>query len=212
MTNREVIVGKRNKRRARQASSAKVMNLIKSYIGNVAEHKAYNYSASGVTFSNTGTVSNISENIIQGDGVGQRSGNKVLITRLRVKVGGQCQGAGPDSCRYILAADMNALANYPVWTDLMDSTNIVSQYTVNYGTTGHRFKVLWDKTFTISPTGNYIYHHEFQIKRRHAVQYYASGVGASAAAPGALYMFTIDSNGTNPTVHSWTVQLYYTDI
>jgi hypothetical protein len=133
-----------------------------------------------------GSVSHVSA-IAQGDGLGNRSGDKVYIEH--VKFGVNFLATGTNNTRIILFTDKHNSNTTPVVSDILISPAVSALYNPLTITQQKRFRILMDKCFSFSINGTQAATHYKTIKVNAPA--YFLGSAATTFAAGTVWMLTI---------------------
>lgn len=161
------------------------------------------------TVDSTGSVTHVTD-IAQGDGEGTRTGNSIFCRALNWKgqVFRTTSGNALQSFRIMVVQDGQQITDSgPGVTDILESATVYSH--LNKNTVG-RFKVLYNRVFLMSSTGELGKNVNINIPMRHHVRY--NGSATSDIAKGGLYVLLLsDQSSTNyPSIQS-ELRLSYHD-
>ncbi len=180
---------------ARQNRKPTQSRQIRQVLENTAETKRLQFIDNTNLISNTGTVVNISNNIVQGDDISTRTGNQVralrqwLYVRFTALVTSQ-------SARIIWFKDNTNRGTTPAVTELLQSATITSPY-APASMQQRRFTIFKDFTLDCNIAGEAIKSREFHHVKRHMIYYNGAAAVATANGPGATFLLIIgnDSSG-----------------
>lgn len=151
--------------------------------------------------SSGGYVSSLC-NVPQGDGGEARDGRSVKCTSIQLRAGYALNGAASaTSVRTILVVDMQNQGTDPNVTDILDTASTVSN--LNIASFPGRFKVIYDRTSTISVTG--AQRTEFKHYKKLNFHLKFEGAAGSTVTKNPLYLLLISNEATNtPSVNVHT--------
>lgn len=190
-------------------SNPNVRKVVKSILDSRVEHKQAVFDFTASTLS-AGVVTNISEAIVQGDGVDQRSGNQIIVESIDYHMTSIAVAEATSTLRVILFIDRINIGSRPVVTDVLSVANPSSSYQVQ-GRVQNRYKILSDFFLLTSKatgsfstgTGNGVRsglpevataYHKLRLKDK--VFYNAATAVATANGKGAIHMLFIDTANT----------------
>lgn len=204
--------------------SSNVRQVVKSILDSKAEHKqaVFDFSASSLA---AGVVTDLTEAIIQGDGVDQRSGNQIVVQQIDFHMTSIAAVEKTSCLRCILFVDRINIGSRPVVTDVLSVANPSSSFAQS-GRVQNRFKILADFYLkTSSATAAFVagsgsgitsglpkvdtcYH---KIRLNDKVFYNAATAVAGANGKGAIHMIFIDISDS-ATTYRLGMNIAYTDI
>ncbi len=167
---------------------------IRQVLENTAEVKRLQFIDNTNTISNTGTVVNISNNIVQGDDISTRTGNQVRALRQWLYVRFTAI-TDSQSARIIWFKDNTNRGTTPAVTELLQSATITSPY-APASMQQHRFTIFKDFTLNCSLNGELIKSAEYMHNKRHMIYYNGAAAVASANGPGATFILIIGNVST----------------
>lgn len=197
------------KRRAMSRSNTTIASEVRSIITAMAEKKVYTQSATGTSVVTTGTVINVSNNIVEGDELNQRTGQTIRLQRLRFLFRGTAVTTSA-SVRFILLRDMFNTGVTPAVTDFLSSNNWISAYRDNRQMQQHQFKVIKDLTMDLNVAGENVITKQYDVLAKGLIQYNGASSVATANGHGSLFLIVIGNAIT--TSYDYTIQMVYTDI
>lgn len=130
----------------RPVTHQQVRSMIRGSLATAQELKVYDISSSANAYSTTGTVSPVTQGIIQGDSITQRDGDVVVIKDVLINVNFVTSSA-TNSFRMILFRDRMAFGATPAVTDVLVSASYISGYNQANQQT-NRFQIIHDQTYT----------------------------------------------------------------
>ena len=144
--------------------------------------------------------------IAQGDGLADRSGDKIFIERVNLMV--NSISSGSHNTRYIVFRDNFNLGTTPGVTDLLVTAVVAAPYSSLNVVQQKRFRVLTD--FVIS--GASAWRPATVIRKQMVVNQpcYFTGSASTTKSSGSLYLLVITDNATT-SVHDVEMQIIYSD-
>jgi len=181
---------------------------VKSMIVGLTEPKINSVQASGTTISSSGTVINVSNNIVEGDTVSNRSGEKITILTMNFKFRFLAV-TNDQSARFVLFRDLQNNGTTPTVTEVLPTTGLLSHYSDIRYHQQHRFSVIFDKIIDCSVQGPSVQTLSSQITRRMPVYYNGISTGSTSNGKGATFLLVIGSLSTG--VFDYDIQTVYND-
>ncbi len=178
----------------KQVSKQQVRAMIKGVIGQALEQKRYVVASTGLTTSAAGTVSPITQGIIQGDTVSTRDGNQIVVHQVVFRHQLIASAASLVAQRVIVFSDTMADGATPAVADVLDSASFITGYNVA-NAQERRFHIIHDQFVTSSSTGqNFNAMHTWTFKLNKKVTYNAATNVAGANGRNSLFvLFIADS-------------------
>jgi hypothetical protein len=196
-------------RRGAARNTPSVASTVKLVIAEMAEKKVYIQSAVATSVVTTGTVINVSNNILEGDELNQRTGQVIRLKRLRFLFRGTAVTTSA-SVRFVLLRDMLNTGTTPAVTDFLSSNNWISAYRDNRQIQQNQFKVIKDLTMDLNIAGENILTKQYDMMVKGVINYNGPSATASANGPGSLFLLVIGNSIT--TAYDYTIQVVYTDL
>lgn len=152
-----------------------------------------------------GAVTHISV-IAQGDGLSDRSGDKIFIEKVNLMV--NSLSTASNNTRYVLVRDNFNLGTTPAYTDVFTSAFVASPYSSLNVVQQKRFRVLCDFVISGSVAGN----SATTVRRTINVNQpcFFSGAASTTKAVGSLYLCVITDVATS-VAHDVEMQVIYSD-
>jgi hypothetical protein len=197
-------------------SSKKNNNRMKRLVKQMIQsHKEIKNFAVANTFVNTvaGTVTPITQGIIQGDNINQRSGDVVFPLYINLNLtflGGV--GSTQSFHRFIVFQDMLNTGASPVVSDILDGSLFNSTYAVIYRQQ-RRFKILYDKLFgVVAGANSNASHDQVKIKLKRKIEYNGTSNVLASNGPGSVWFLTLTDSVTVATATmAMYASTFYTD-
>jgi hypothetical protein len=183
--------------------------MIKSMLLSMAESKVFSGQLFTQATSATGTVVVLSQPIVEGDDINQRSGTKITPISMDFKFRFVALVAS-QSCRVLVFQDLFAQATAPSVVDILPSTTWISHFSDIRQVQQQRFRILLDETVDCSLSGESIKHINTKIRKMSPVYYDASTNINGANGKGSIFMIVIGSAVTG--TWDFDYQLDYKDI
>lgn len=189
-------------------TAAKAIVFIKGMIN--CEKQYFDQKALGASVNWSGTV-NLLSGMAEGDDNTERKGNSILARGLTVRLDPTGNGVQTAcSIRCIIVQDKDNQGTDPTAADILQNTG--SAYaTVSPLNVDHlpRYRVLLDKHFPFTTTGEMKYYFQKRINLKSHLKY--TGPLATDIYKGALYMLNISDVNTNTPALTWHTRLEYYD-
>lgn len=202
---------------AKNLRKVQVKRMVLAEIRNKAELKALSSSFTAQTGSAAGVVLPITQGIIQGDSLSQRTGNQISLEKFQLFLGATngnpLTGSAPCVLRFIVFQDTQNIAVLPAVTDVLNSANYYSWFNISLQTQEKRFKILSDHSVTLTNVGsNEVVTHkwDFGSKMIKKVTYFSTTNISSANGKNSLFVLVISS--TNVPLYDLGYQVQYLDM
>lgn len=149
--------------------------------------------------------------VAQGTAQNQRIGNSVYVTGLALNFLFVSHSSAPQSnVRFVVFHDTQTVSDTTSigWTELMDNGSMWSM--VNRGSQRGRFKILMDKTCSLSPATNYAENYmKNYIPINKTVEF--NSTVATDIQKNAIYGLVISDDNTNQPGFTYYSRLYFRD-
>lgn len=184
-----------NARNLAPVTPALVRNMIKSTLVNNQELKRFTIVSLGNAATTAGTVSTISQGIIQGDTVSTRDGNQAVLKRIVFRYNQiSALASTTTSLRFILFSDSQANGVVPTVADVLDSPFVVSAYAPSQFMS-NRFKIIKDVVHSTTLTAaTYSINHVFDMKMHTKLTFLGPTSVAASNGKNAVYLLVIGDN------------------
>lgn len=161
----------------------------------------------GIASTTVGTVVNLTNGIVQGDDVSQRSGDKIKLVTNKFHFRSTALLTS-QSFRVIIFRDNMNRGTTPAVTEVLNSANFMVMYNPVTMLQG-RFKIVKDVTLDCNVNGEAIKH--FYLTWKGAPCFYnGATAGAASNGPGALFFLMIGEAGSGLFDYSYEAQ--YLDV
>lgn len=181
---------------------------VKSMLVGLTEPKVNSVQQSGVGISSSGAVINLTNNIVEGDTVSNRSGEKVTILSMNMKFRFLAI-TNDQSARFIIFRDLQNNGTTPTVTEVLPTTGLLSHYSDVRYQQQHRFSILFDQILDCSLQGPTVKTVVTQIRKRMPVYYNGATAVATSNGKGATFLLVIGSLNTG--VYDYDIQTVYND-
>lgn len=199
---------KRSNTKRNAGESKRTVAIVRSLLSTNLERKVSSVSGIGVAVATGGAVIPVTNSIVNGDDIFQRTGTIIKLTRIRALYRGTAVTTS-SSVRFILFRDMLNLGAFPVPSSLLPSGTWISQYSDTRKLQQHRFKILHDITMDLNIAGQNVITKQFDIPVKGLVYYNGLTAVATAEGPGSVYLLVIGN--AISTAYDYTIQTMYTD-
>jgi len=177
------------------------------------EPKNYNIDVA-VSPTTTGTLTLLS-GIAQGTDVGQRVGNSIFVTDVRVsgRVVINAAVTSFSTARLVLLRDNENSGAAPVLSDILEATGstVVTRSPRNF-LNRKRFTFLYDELFVLAPNSPSALPIGFDMKINREVRYRGTGNTVAAAAEGTLYLMCVSDETSSPPNLTTYIQYQFIDV
>jgi hypothetical protein len=194
----------------RKTENAEVRKIVNSVLARRTEMK-YNITSFGTAgIGVAGVVTPITQNVIQGDQVNQRSGNAIFLHKVDLILsaisGLQC------AFRVIIFVDKRNVGTLPIVAEVLDAARPTSPYDI-VSTVNNRFTYLYDELIAmnaIAASNSSITRHVTKTFRKKVA---FNGTTSVTAANGenAIFLLAICDAAVNPAL-TWDCGVHYTDM
>jgi hypothetical protein len=155
-----------------------------------------------------GNVINLSNGIIQGDDINQRTGGKIKCTKQILRVRFSAVVAS-QSVRFIFFKDNTNRGTTPAVTEVLNSASVMSQYNPTV-MLQHRFTILADITLNGNLNGEAIKERVVTSKAKYPIYYDATTAIAAANGPGATFVLVIGETASG--LYDVAYEAHYLDL
>lgn len=197
-----------SKRGVTQKRDKQMVNIARQIFDSRVEKKVYSLTAVGTTVLTTGNVIPITNGIIEGDDINQRSGTAIRLSRFRILYRATAITTS-SSIRFILFRDMFNQGTTPTAINLLPNNNWISQYADTREIQQHRFKILNDIMIDLNIAGENVVTKQFDVAAKGMVFYNGSSAVATDNGQGAVFLLVI-GNAVS-TSYDYTIQTVFTD-
>jgi Na+-transporting NADH:ubiquinone oxidoreductase subunit NqrF len=172
----------------------------------VLEKKRFALISNGNSNATAGIVNNLTNGIIQGDDINQRSGDQIHIMSHTLKVRASAITVN-QTFRFIWFRDNMNRGTTPTVTEVLNTANYMSQY-APAALQQKRFTILRDVMLNCNVNGESIKSRSISIPG--GVVYYNGATAVAASnGPGALFLLTIGDSLTG--LFDFSYEPIYTD-
>jgi hypothetical protein len=193
-----------------RAKSTEVRKIVNSVLAQRTEMKFnttnFTLAAPGVA----GVVTPVTQTIIQGDQVNQRSGNAIFVHKLDFLL--TANSGIQDAVRVLLFVDKRNIGTLPLVTDVLDSARPTSPYDI-VATVNNRYTFLYDELIAMSNTGSSSASIARTVYRtiRKKVAFNGTTSVTTANGMNAIFVLLISDSAVSPAV-AWDCGIHYTDM
>jgi hypothetical protein len=174
----------------------------------VAEHKAFSTSVLNTTIASTGTVINLTNGIIEGDDVNQRSGTTLTVIKQHLRFNFEAS-VTTQSARFILFRDTMNTGTTPTVAEVLPATTFISQYSDVREIQQKRYDIMMDTVLDCSIAGEATKTRMKSFTKKCKVYYNGTTAIAAANGKGAIFLLVIGSASTGTFDYNW--QAVYND-
>jgi hypothetical protein len=209
------MVGGKNKVVARKGVAARPVTIkqVKKLIEGQIEHKIYTVETGALTATTTGAVSPITQSIILGDAIDQRTGNKIILKRYVFRINASI-ATNTHSFRYVMFIDTMANGAIPAPTDLLEATGgIITPWSPfqKANMQAKRFIILRDKVVSMISNGpNEEINHVVNLPLNRSVFYDAATSVPAANGKGSVFVLFLASAAAS-VAYFFSDTLVFTD-
>jgi len=159
--------------------------------------------SSNTVATTSGVITHISA-IAQGDGIGDRSGDKIFIEH--VEFGVNMLATATNNTRFVLLQDKFNLGTAPAVSDIFTSAGVAALFNSLYVTQQKRFKILMDKTLSFSSAGELA--RTFKYTAKVGSPCYYTGSASTTQGSGSIWLLHISDVATAATLDIRTKVVY----
>lgn len=187
-----------------------VRSMVKSSILSSMELKRYVVAFTGVATTTAGSITPVTQGIIQGDSLLSRDGDQIVVKHFDFRLVMSPGGAGTECMqRIIIFWDNQANSAQPAVTDVLNSASYITGYNPVVQQQ-NRFHILFDKFVQCVSTTVYAKHPiHYRVKLNHKVTFLDTTNVATASGKGAMYVLFISDNVNG--VNNASFELHFTD-
>ncbi len=191
-----------------------VSRAVKDVLSSRAEHKRITATNAYADLSTAGAVSSPLQAIGQGDDINARTGDQILVERMKFRVTFQLNAANFSfyTARVIVVSDTLNNGSIPAVTDILATADVLSGYSQT-AAQQHRFKVLIDQRVSlVGQTTTAVVNYDKDMKLNKRV-YYNAASGATSHGRNAIFiLFIADTASAGVNRFKWSHETTYTDI
>lgn len=185
-----------------------VKSMVRNALTTQLEQKRYTVTFGGLATSTAGTVTPISQGVIQGDTANSRDGNQMFLHQLIFRHN-LLAGTFATTQRVLVVVDTMADSAAPIVTDVLATANYLDGLNIA-NAQEKRFHVLHDEYVMASTTGNnFSCTHAWKLRVNRKVTYNAATNITAANGRNALFVVFISDNAL--ATYSGSFELLFTD-
>lgn len=207
------MVGGKTKVVARKGRAPVTINQVKKLIEGQIEHKIYTVETGALTATTTGSVSPITQSIVLGDAIDQRTGNRITLKRYVLRLNASIS-VNTHSFRYIIFVDTMANGAIPAPTDLLEPTGgIITPWSPyqKANRQAKRFTILRDKVVSMITNGpNEEINHVVSLPMNRHIFYDAATSVPSANGRNSIFVLFLASASAS-VAYFFSDELVFTD-
>lgn len=182
-------------------------SMVKRTMQQLLERKVLVSSITAALPSTTGTVTQLTNFIVQGDNFNQRAGDKITCADHRLKVNATAI-VNSTSIRFIILQDMQNNGTTPAVTEVLDTADYLAGYNQLLVLQQRRFKILHDATVDVNIAGEALKTREYVLPKSGVTWYNGATAVAASNGKGALFMLIIASAAAGTGDYTWTYRYY----
>lgn len=206
----------RNKRGSKKKASTgekiEIKQMVRSMINSQQEVKEFSFTGpSSAAWATAGAVYPITQNVIQGDDITQRSGDMIILRRFQNNqfLTGSVVATSNVVGRVILFYDSMSSGSLPAVTDVLDTASYLSGYN-NFNKQRNRFQVISDISYSLLGLTNLQLSITDKVYKSNKHIYFNGSTNAnSSLGKNQLYALYISNNALGS--YSAYFTLAYTD-
>jgi len=188
-----------------------IRKAIKAELNRLSEVKQYMFDQGPTATPSAGVIYNLSQFIIQGLDINQRSGDKIFLEQVELRLNSFLPTLGvAGAIRYIIFMDKKANGIVPTVGDVLETAQFTSNYDI-VNSSGKRFQILLDKSHAMSTGSNQeiVVHIKRSVSK--AVHYNGATAVATSNGTNSLYILLITDLAVNPPNHYFDLTMFYRD-
>lgn len=206
------MINKRAKSRARKPTTTR--KIVRDVLQSTAEHKYYTVQvALGAASSNAGTILALTQGLIEGDTIENRSGRQIqhMESHLRISVNLPAL-ALTGSIRFIWVADNMNVGTTPTVAQILDSANVTSPYALS-AVSNKQFTILSDRIYSMVVGGsNQHITPVFTSKNKRKILFSGSANLSASNGRGSHFVLIITDAAANTPGYTIDYDLHYLDV
>jgi hypothetical protein len=188
--------------------------MVRAIIDSKAEKKYFTTNiASAAAATTAGTVYTLTQGIVEGGEINQRSGRKIQTIKSEIKFSANLPtAAGTGMVRFIWVADQMNTGVLPSASDILESVTVTGLYSIKSAGIG-RFTVIRDTGYSMCVGGanNHINGYFSHTKKTNIFYSDATSVN-SANGRGAMFLLVLSDLAANQPLVSINFGIKYVDI
>lgn len=174
------------------------------------EVKNFDVAVTSLSVPSAGTIVQFT-GIAEGDEYNQRTGRSIKASSFLLKCDLAINASATSSAfRQLIFIDTMTNGAAPAVTDVLSAASYLAEMNIN-GVQPHRFRILSDKTFTLSNQGTQSRTFSKYHKLRHHINWYGTGGGTTNMGPGQVFVLWIGSEATNTPTLNYSARFRYVD-
>jgi len=205
---------KRNTPSANRIPTRSVGRMVRSLVNQMAETKNYINTQATTLSLVGGAVFPITQHIIEGDELNQRSGRQIALKSIELRLAASIPvGTQFATLRFVLFMDRMNLGAVPVTTDVLDSSTTTSPYAAT-SWQAHRFKILHDSCcpMVFSGADQQIFK-KIVVKPKDKVEFNNAADVAGSNFKNSVHLLVLsDTVGALAPSFNFTVSVFYSDL
>lgn len=195
-----------NRRMQKNLKRVNVARSVRRALDKFVEKKRFALISNTNGNTTAGVVNNLTNGIVQGDDINQRSGDQVRIKTHRLHIRASAITVS-QTFRFLLVRDNMNRGTTPTVLEVLNTANFMSQYNPT-SLQQKRFTIMRDVSLDCSLTGESIKHVTFELPGS-LVSYNGATAVAASNGPGAIFLLEIGDSLTG--LYDFSYEPIYTD-
>lgn len=187
-----------------RAQDRAIRRAVKQATLSIAEKKAYCLTAATNTITTGGVIIPLSQNVIGGTTVNTRDGRKISLISQEIHYS-YFAVTTDSSARFILFKDNQSIGTTVSVSDVLDTANFLSPYSISSTYEQSRFTILSDTRLNSNIAGDHFKTADHTFKRKYPIYYNADTNTAAANGRGATYLLVIGDGSLGAYGYSWRI-------
>jgi hypothetical protein len=189
-----------------------VRSIIDGRLNTLSERKIFNFIIGTSTSSSAGVIIPITQSLVTGDGIGDRTGDKITIRHISMSaILSLPTLAIVGSIRLILFADTMANGSNPTVANVLISPSVTGRYEP-VSRIKRRFKHIYDKVHSLTVGGQQVTNVKIDIPLELQVYFQDVSNIPGSNSKNALYALVITDLAANQPTYGFDVQLEFSDL
>lgn len=190
-----------------KATDSRIRKTVQRMMRQQLERKVLISSITAALPSTAGTITQLTNFIVQGDNFNQRAGDKITCADMSLRVNATAI-VNSTTIRFILFQDHQNNGSTPVVTDVLDTADYLSGYNQLSVLQQRRFRIIHDRTLDVNIAGEALKTREYRLPKSGVTWYNGATAVAASNGKGAMFMLVIASASAGTGDYTWTYRYY----
>jgi len=175
---------------------------------NTAEKKVKSINASGANTGVAGTVINLTNGIVEGDDIFDRSGTKIFVSKIEARFRATAV-INSQTTRFIIFRDLFNQGTTPAVSDVLPVATVTSHYSDTRYVQQKRIVILDDWVVDVNIAGEAVKTRKFGRQNAGAVYYNGATAVAGSNGKGSIFLLVIGTAATG--TYDYDITMVFND-